>query len=155
MKSKKANVLSRLSVIMIVVMFVMLLAACAGEPAAAVDPTAAVEEETVAPILVTMPDYEFTYSGDMADVISINERDGSNELEFVVKTSQAEYTIFVLRINAEEGDLVEFIPDAKGNKIPVAFDMTELPEGLSDDDQFLFYQAQERVNDIVASIKLK
>ena len=47
------------------------------------------------------------------------------------------------------------LPDAKGNKIPVAFEMTAVPENLTEEDHRVFCYAQESVNEIVASLKLK
>lgn len=155
MKRNKKKMNGKFQIIMLMALIVMLLCACSKIPGDDVDPTVSTEQETQPPVQVAMPDYEFTYSGVMANVIAIKELEDSNNLEFTVKTSQEEFTIFIMHFNTEGGDLVEFLTDSKGNKVPVSFEMMPVPEGLKDDDKLLFYQAQESVNDIVASISLK
>ena len=155
MKHNKVNAVSRFRVITLAMLIMMLFCGCSEVPAVDVGSTTGEEQETQPPVQVTMPDYKFTYSGMMADAIAVNELEDSNNLEFTVKIGQEEFTIFILHFNAEEGDLVEFITDSKGNKVPVAFEMMPLPEELQDDDALVFYLAQEAVNDVVTSIKLK
>lgn len=113
------------------------------------------EPETQPPVMISMPEYECTYSGEMADVIETKELSDSNALEFSVKLSTKTVPVFVLHFNTEVGDYVEFMTSADGTKVPVAFEMMTLPEGLDEDDATLFYLAQDTVNEIVASITLK
>lgn len=110
-------------------------------------------ETTLPPVQIEMPDYELTYSGEFQDVILVEEQEGA--LVFTVKLSQTEAKIFTLLYNTDEGELVTVLEDAKGNRIPVAFQMTQVPENLSEEDEQLFCSAQEAVNEIVASLVLK
>ena len=109
MKHNKREWVSRRCIIALVVLSMMLLTACAGDPAGDVSPTIVEEEESQQPVQVKKSGYEFTYSGTMADVITIKELEDSNNLEFTAKVGQQEFTIFIMHFNAEEGDLVEFI----------------------------------------------
>ena len=155
MKRNNANVIDRFRLIALFVLIMTLFCACSDAAAGDMEQTNGESQGTQPPVQVTMPDYEFTYSGTLADVIAINEREDANNLEFTVKIGEEEFTIFVMHFNAENGDLVEFLIDSKGNKIPVSFEMMPIPGKLRDDDALLFYHAQESVNDIVESIKLK
>lgn len=155
MKRNNANIIDRFRFVVLLVLIMTLFCACSDASAGDIEKINGEELETQPPVQVTMPEYEFTYSGTLADVIAINELEDTNNLEFTVKIGEEEFTIFVMHFNAENGDLVEFLIDSKGNKIPVSFEMMPLPEKLRDDDALQFYHAQESVNDIVESIKLK
>lgn len=115
------------------------------------------EPETEAPVQVEKQAYELTYSGEFKDLISVKEVVEADEssLEFTVKLSRTEETIFVMNYNTTEGDLVTVLTDEEGTKVPVAFLMSGVPVDLSEEDEDLFLSAQEAVNDIVASFKLK
>lgn len=150
-----------LSLVM-VVLSVLLLAGCAGEPEPETTPTilptfemVGTEPETQPPVRITMPDYELTYSGELKDVIVVEEVPDQNGLKFTVKLSMGETHIFTLLYNSQEGDYVTVITDADGTKTPVAFLMEPIPEGLNDEDMNLFCTAQESVNEIVDSLVLK
>lgn len=110
-------------------------------------------ETTLPPVQIEMTDYELTYSGEFQDVILVEEKEGA--LIFTVKLSKTEANIFTLLYNTDEGELVTVLEDAKGNRVPVAFQMAPLPENLSEEDEQLFCSAQEAVNEIVASLVLK
>jgi len=119
-----------------------------------VDNTGAPEE--LPPVQVSMPEYELTYSGNLKDAIIYEElKDGKIGLKFDVKLSESQATIFELYYNTTEGDLVTVLNDKEGNKVPVAFAMSSIPEGLNEKDELLFYSAQEAVNEIVSSLVLK
>lgn len=111
--------------------------------------------ETEPPVQVEMPDYELAYSGSLKDVIVMSEVEGENALEFRVKLSNGEAHIFTLRYNTSEGELVTVKEDKQGNRVPVAFEMASLPEYLSEEDQNIFFEAQDAVNEIVESLVLK
>lgn len=113
------------------------------------------EEEVLPPVEIKMPEYELAYAGDMKDVIVSKETDDGTGLAFSVKLSGGEVPIFTLRYNTDEGELVTVLENAKGERIPVAFEMAAIPEGLSEEEADLFYAAQEAVNDIVGSLTLK
>lgn len=110
-------------------------------------------ETTLPPVQIEMPDYKLTYSGEFQDVILVEEKEDA--LIFTVKLSQTKAEIFTLLYNTDEGELVTVLEDAKGNRIPVAFQMAPIPENLSEEDEQLFCSAQEAVNEIVASLVLK
>ena len=111
--------------------------------------------ETLPPVQIKMPDYEFTYSGEFQDVIQVTAAENEGGLMFSVKLSQKEEVIFTLIYNTDDGELVTVLEDTSGNRIPVAFRMNPIPENLSDADLDLFCSAQEAVNEIVASLILK
>lgn len=110
-------------------------------------------ETTLPPVQIEMPEYELTYSGEFHDVILVEKQETG--LVFTVKLSKTEAHIFTLLYNTDEGELVTVLEDAKGNRIPVAFQMAPVPESLSEEDEQLFCSAQEAVNEIVASLVLK
>ena len=113
--------------------------------------------ETEPPVQVSMPEYELTYSGSLKDVIVVEELNDEDPkgLRFTVVLTETQEHIFTLYFNTDQGDLVTVLTDAEGNRIPVAFQMALIPEGLSEVDQNTFYMAQEAVNEIVASLTLK
>ena len=113
------------------------------------------EEELLPPVEIKMPAYELTYAGELKDVILTKETDDGAGLAFSVKLSSGEVPIFTLRYNTDEGELVTVLENAEGERIPVAFEMAVMPEDLREEDANTFYAAQEAVNDIVASLKLK
>lgn len=155
-------------IVLLLVLLLIVLAGCSGaqtEPTTA--PTLApipteilyelygTEPPTEPPVEVDMPEFQFTYSGELKDSVVMKEVEGSGALEFTVILSGGEAHIFTLHYNTVEGDYVTVLDDAAGNKIPVAFQMAAVPEGLSDEDTATFYQAQESVNEIVDSLILK
>lgn len=113
--------------------------------------------ETEPPVEVSMPEYELTYSGSLKDVIVVEELNDEDPkgLKFTVLLTETQEHIFTLYFNTDQGDLVTVLTDGEGNRIPVAFQMAMIPEGLSEEDQNTFYMAQEAVNEIVASLTLK
>lgn len=136
---------------------VLLLTGCSGGQAPT-EPTyemLGTEPATLPPVQISMPEYELTYSGELADVIVVKEVSNLSGLEFSVKLSQTEVHIFTLHYNTAEGDFVTVLEDAKGNKVPVAFQMATIPEALSEADAQTFYRAQDAVNEIAESLVIK
>lgn len=145
-------------VLLAMVLTVSALAGCAGKAQAPTEPSYVVvgtEPTEAPPVEVKMPEYTFTYSGDLKDVIVLKEVAEFSGLEFTVKLSSGEEHIFTLHYNTVEGDYVTMLEDNAGNKVPVAFQMAVIPEGLGEADANLFYRAQESVNEIAESLKLK
>ena len=148
--------------LILVVTLAALMAACSDQNTGVTEPAyEEIEEvvesipETLPPVQIKMPDYELTYSGAFQELIQVKELENEQALAFSVKLSKTEEELFVLRYNTDEGDLVTIVEDAKGNRIPVAFLMREVPGNLSKEDIDLFCSAQEAVNEIVASLTLK
>ena len=110
---------------------------------------------TLPPVQVEMPAFTLTYSGELRDVIVLKELEGEDALEFNVKLSQVQAHIFTLQYNSTNGEFVTVLEDKAGEKIPVAFQMAELPEDLTEEDKNLFLTAQEAVNEIAASLVVK
>lgn len=110
---------------------------------------------TEPPVQVTMPDYELSYAGWMKDSIRWEELPEEGSLRFFVTLSNGEEELFTMRLNQDEGDFVIMKENTAGEKIPVAFLMTDIPEGLSAEEEQTFCLAQELVNDVVASLVLK
>lgn len=136
---------------------VLMLIGCSGEqvPTEPVYEMLGTEPETLPLVQISMPEYELTYSGELKDVIVVKEVPDFSGLEFSVKLSESETHIFTLQYNTAEGDFVTMLDDAEGNKVPVAFLMATIPEGLSDTDAQTFYRAQEAVNEIAESLIIK
>ena len=113
--------------------------------------------ETEPPVEISMPEYELTYSGVLKDVIVVEELNDLDPkgLKFTVTLTESQEHIFTMFFNTDQGDLVTVLTDTEGNRIPVAFQMAVIPEGLSEADEQTFYMAQEAVNEIVASLTLK
>ena len=114
-----------------------------------------VSTETLPPVKIEMPDFELTYSGELENVIHVQQIESENVLVFTVRLSNADEEIFTMRYHSDEGDLVTVLDDTQGNRVPVAFLMASVPENLSQEDEQLFYTAQEAVNEIVDSLVLK
>ena len=154
-----------------VMMVALLLAGCSGSneqakadetPAAAPTDAYEITVETFAayteppllpPVEVVMDDYTFTYAGEKAVVIRTEETDKG--LEFFAELTAGKAPVFTVVFNSQEGDIVTVLTSESGAQIPVAFLMYEMPSGLSEDDQLSFMMAQEAVNEIVDSVKLK
>lgn len=155
----------KLLLVLVLALTMMLLAACSEktEPTEpdAVPPYAEEEvmteapTETLPPVQVKMPEYELAYAGELAELIVVTEEEGTSNLVFSVKLSDGEAHIFTLRFNVVDGELVTFVTNKAGERIPVSFEMAEVPEGMSETDADAFYTAQEAVNEIVASLVLK
>lgn len=114
-----------------------------------------VSTETLPPVKIEMPDFELTYSGELENVIHVQQIESENVLVFTVRLSNADEEVFTMRYHSDEGDLVTVLDDTQGNRVPVAFLMASVPENLSQEDEQLFYTAQEAVNEIVDSLVLK
>lgn len=165
-KTDNIDTRHRLLLIAIFVMTMVLFAACSGKTGATVPavndavPPYAEEEvmtepETLPPVQVEMPEYELTYSGELANLIVVTEQPQTSNLVFSVKLSDREAHIFTLNFNSAEGELVTFVTNKAGERIPVSFEMAEVPEGLSNADADSFYTAQDAVNEIVKSLVIK
>lgn len=115
----------------------------------------ALEPTPMPKVEIKMPEYEMAYAGEMQDVILTETLSDANGIKFSVKLSDSEAHIFTMLYNTYDGELVTVLKDANGNQVPVAFMMPSIPEGLSTEDEYLFYTAQEAVNDIVSSLVLK
>lgn len=115
-------------------------------------------EQTEAPQLVHVEtlNYELTFNAQLAEIVSYREIADTTEddLEFYTKINDQEHTVFTLVFDSAEGDIVHMITDAAGNKIPVAFMMNTLPEGITDEAANQFYIAQGVVNEVVESIRV-
>lgn len=116
---------------------------------------AALEPTPMPVVEIKMPEYEMAYAGEMKDVIVTETLTDANGIKFSVKLSESEAHIFTMLYNTMDGELVTVLTDAKGERVPVAFIMPGIPEGLNEEDSYLFYTAQESVNDIVSSLVLK
>lgn len=114
-----------------------------------------IEQPTQPPVQVVMPEYELSYSGNMADVISWQELPEEGGLQFYVKLSTGDAALFTLLLDRMEGELVTMKENSAGEKVPVSFLMEEIPEDLSEEDKTAFCFAQDTVNEIIASLKLK
>lgn len=110
---------------------------------------------TEPPVQVTMPDYELSYAGWMKESVHWEEVPEEGSLKFFVTLSIGDAELFTMRLNQTEGDIVVMKKNGAGEQIPVAFMMTDIPEGLSAEEQQTFCVAQELVNDVVQSLILK
>ena len=160
-KGKKKGLFCKHGVILLLLISTLLMSACGnvGQSNGVSPEQEIVEEtrETLPPVEISMPEYTLSYSGELKDVIAVKETQTEDKmgLQFFVLLSQTEEPIFTLYYHSDQGELVTVLTDVKGNKIPVAFEMNTIPEGLSEEDANLFYTAQDAVNEIVESLVLK
>lgn len=100
--------------------------------------------------------YELAFNAQLAEKVFYREipDTAEDDLEFYTKINDQEYAVFTLVFGSAEGDIVHMIDDAAGDKVPVAFMMNTLPEGLDDEAADEFYISQGVVNEVVASIKM-
>lgn len=114
--------------------------------------------QTTAPetVQVEILSYEFTLNTQIAEKVFCRELadTADTDVEVYTKLGEQEYTLFTMIFNSTEGDIVHMLGDAE-EKLPIAFVMNALPEGLSDEAAAEFYIAQGAVNDIMDSIKAK
>lgn len=113
------------------------------------------EPDTEQPVKVVMPEYELSYSGPLANLISWQEQPESGGLQFSVKLSAGEGVLFTLLLNQAEGEIVIMKENTAGQKVPISFQMAQTPEDLNEEDRQLFLMAQDTVNEIIASLTLK
>lgn len=113
------------------------------------------DEPTEPPVQVVMPEYELSYSGVMKESISWEEIPEAGGLQFYIALSDGKAPIFTMLLNQVQGEKVEMVTNAAGQQIPVTFLMEEMPAGLSDEDALRYAMAQEIVNDVANSLKLK
>ncbi len=118
-------------------------------------PTTPEEPATEPPVRVVMPEYELSYSGPLANLISWQEQPESGGLQFSVKLSTGDGVLFTLLLNQAEGEIVIMKENTAGQKVPISFRMAETPENLNAEDRQLFLMAQDTVNEIIASLTLK
>ena len=100
-----------------------------------------------------MDGYSFTYAGEKASAILTEET--ADGLAFFAGLKNEKVPVFTLVFNSQEGDIVTMLTAESGEQIPVSFMMFEMPGELSEEDAQTFTLAQEAVNEIVESIKLR
>lgn len=76
-------------------------------------------------------------------------------LEFHMPLAGQDATVFTLVPDSMEGDIVMMLTDGTGRKVPVAFLMAALPEGISAEEAQSFYIHQEAVAEVMASLTLR
>ena len=118
-------------------------------------PTTPEEPAAEPPVKVVMPEYELSYSGPLANLISWQEQPENGGLQFSVKLSTGDAVLFTLLLNQAEGEIVIMKENGAGERIPISFRMAEAPENLNTEDRQLFLMAQDTVNEIIASLTLK
>ncbi len=156
---------SKFSLVLCALLAIALMAAgCQKQPAEPTEPTGETQggpaapaplEPTVAPVQVDMTEYEFSYAGEMAELISLEELTEENGLRFHIQLGNNKVPLFTLLWNQVQGDVVMMMENGAGQEIPVTFIMEEVPENLSQEDNKTFCMAQDIANDIMASLKLK
>lgn len=156
---------SKFSCVLCALLVIALMATgCQKQPAEPTEPTGETQggpaapaplEPTVAPVQVDMPGYEFSYAGEMAELISLEELTEESGLRFHIQLSSGKIPLFTLLLNQVQGDVVLMMKNGAGQEIPVTFIMEEVPENLSQEDNKTFCMAQDIANDIMASLKLK
>lgn len=178
MKNSKKSWLILAAAVLVIAIIVIVSVSSKGnqapaEPTASADAAPTVEttvapeqmvESTVAPKQTEVPElvhvetrnYELAFDGQLAEMVFYREipDTAEDDLEFYTKINEQEHAVFTLVFNSAEGDIVHMITDAEGNRIPVAFMMNTLPEGIDEEVADNFYIAQSVVNEVVASIKV-
>lgn len=114
------------------------------------------EEKVPELVHVEMLNYELAFNAQLAEKVFYREiaDTAEDDLQFYTKIKNQEYVIFTLVFNSVEGDIVHMIDGTEETKIPIAFQMSTLPEGLTAEDASEFYIVQGVVNEVVESIKI-
>lgn len=101
--------------------------------------------------------YECSYPEALSEVICVEKMEGefTGDLEFYADMADCKQRIFDLMYDDDQGDWTIEYENAAGKKIKVSFVMYKIPDGLSESDEMTFAAAQEAVNDIVSTLKLK
>lgn len=94
-----------------------------------------------------------TYSA-RHDKLSVRET-AEGTLEFHMPIAGQDTTVFTLVPGSMEGDIVMMLTDGTGPKVPVAFLMAALPEGIAPEEAQSFCTHQEAVADVMASLTLR
>lgn len=96
----------------------------------------------------------FTFSyPDLGAGFSFKEQEDGLQLQ--VQLSGKNHTAFTVIYNCSAGDIVQFYENEAGERIPVAFRMATIPDGLTEQQQKQFYEAQDLVNEVIRSLKLR
>lgn len=96
--------------------------------------------------------FTFSYPDLGADFSFKEQEDG---LQLQVQLNGKNYTAFTVIYNCSAGDIVQFYENGEGQRIGVAFQMATMPEGLTQEQQRQFYEAQDLVNEVIQSLKLR
>lgn len=94
-----------------------------------------------------------TYSARHGQLLVREMAEGN--LEFHMPIAGRDTVVFTLIPNSVEGDIVMMFTDSTGQRVPVAFRMATLPEGISEEEAQSFYTHQEAVADVMASLTLR
>ena len=106
------------------------------------------------PPISQMESGEFTFSyPDLGTGISFQETEDGLQLQEQLEGQS--YTAFTVLYNSDVGDIVLFYEYGEGQRIPVAFQMASLPDGLTGEQQRQFYEAQDLVNEVIQSLQLR
>lgn len=161
------------AILVIAVIVIVLLATKQNQPAieqtmegtaettapAQMDETLDETKQTSAPegVYVEILNFEFVLNAKMAEKVFFRENEDTVEKDVTVytKINDQEYMVFTIVSDSVEGDIVQMVSDTAGTKIPVAFVMNELPEGVADEAANEFYIVQGVVNEIIESIRMK
>lgn len=156
MKRLKKQVTAMLCVALSLSAAVFLTAGCQKTPEnPETEPNTTLLEPTAPPVYVQLPEYEFSYSGELAEQITLEELTDQVGIRFHITLGQKKLPLFTLLLDQVQGDTVQMIENSKGEKIPVSFVMEAIPEGLTAQEEETFCMAQDLVNDVIASIRLK
>lgn len=102
---------------------------------------------------IILADYQLTFTTNNS--VRLQIRQTGNQADFVLTLADAQEALaFTLVCGSDTGDAVVMVNDGADAMVPVAFTMHSLPDGLSDADKLLFYQAQELVNDVMNTMML-
>jgi len=150
----------KIKLLCVLTVLLLLLAGCGGDTEVTTQPTwqqgdTQPPTETLPPVQITMPEYTLSYSGALADKISTETHEDGSGILFYVQLTTGKVPMFDMFYNSQDGELVKALQDGEGNRVLVAFQMLQPPEGVSDADAHTFYTVQEAVNEIVDSLVLK
>lgn len=116
------------------------------------------QEEDTPKIQILVAAYEVTYENEMPETMGFRTKDTDGvlcDIEFYSMIEGVEVSVFSLDIGNDRGDMVEFYVDSNGTTVPVAFKMYPIPENLHDTAVEEFCAAQDMVNTLAMSLKVK
>lgn len=112
---------------------------------------AAVQEE---PFCIVTDAFELTYSASWRGRLAV-ETNGKGDLVFNAVIDRQLYPVFVLRYGHDDGNYVIILRNEQGRSADVSFDMLSAPAELEGRARDIFYEVQEILPEITASMTLR
>lgn len=94
------------------------------------------------------------YAGEWSEYIRAQIK-ADESVQILVQLSETEASVCTVKVDSYDGDMVVELADQAGNRIPVAIRIDSLPEGITSEDEEIFFAVQRIIYDIPALMTLK